>query len=167
MFDDFKARLETLLDVPQVLGTIHERISGLTEVLYKWHDKPPPLEPAPFVCIVAFCEMQDRCTKHPHIEPRFGFRSAEDEPRSVQTTLGTSGYIKNGTQSFFLEPHEQLRKLNIMVFCDLERVLVQDCKAGNESLSASAISTSPVFYYDGVLMAGSRITIQCARRGAF
>lgn len=165
MFDDFKARLETLLDVPQVLGTIHERISGLTELIYKWHDKPPPPEPAPFVCIVAFCEVFEKSEKS-NYDGRFGFRASE-EPRSEPTTLGVSGYIKNERQSFFLEPHVQLRKIHIVVFCDLERVLVQDCKAGNESLSASAISTSPVFYYNGVLMPGSRINIQCARRGAF
>lgn len=166
MFDDFKARLETLLDVPQVLGTINERISLLAEVMYKWRDKP---EPAPFVCIVAFCEVLERtkASVESYAEPRFGFRLAEEEPRVVQATLGVSGYIKHEQQSFFLDPHVQLRKFHIVVFCDLERVLVQDCKAGNESLSASGISTNPVFYYDGVLMPGSRITIQCARRAPF
>lgn len=169
MFEDLKTRLVQLfVETPIQLGLIHERISGLTNVLYRHLEKKQPELP-PFVCIVAFCEMLDRSKQQSECygEPRFGFYDSETKKRYVPTTLGVSGYMKYDQESFYLDPHVELRKIQIVVFCDLERVVVQSFKVGNENLSASGVSTNPVAYYDGVMMPGSRIEIQCARRVSF
>lgn len=165
--NEFKNLWNGLKDIPTQIKYIRSDLNNVCNVIFH-----RPIKEKQFVIILIEAERIIKVRKkvrgdifpeYMENQPTTEIENNNSETIIQKCSLADSGFISEHRHMFSFQPHYDIQKLRIAIFCDLSKVKITQVVICNESLSAT-YENCPIIYFDGKVGPGNRITIECEVR---